>query len=929
MSFFDRIAKRIKRRFKKAQTIGYDPISEVDEAIDSSPVEPQFRGGLSPEQILPFVTKAREFLEKVDPNDPYGSLLPPLPDAFKHPQIRPYFIQSANYILKQEKMMDSAAVDEFVGFLLGDKPQPRPLAEPSVDESIKNQIADYMYSIPKDLTQIPPIKPELLKDMELFQSVARGILSSNDYGLNEKQSDEVIRAILNSSQQVQTVNKAPIEKTEEENRFDKLPESIRENITPPNALYDPRNLYLLMDDLDQKLGGSDLYTIKEKPVGKRNDLYPVEWASPSAKLFREAFIDTRDSSGEVVVNEDGSPDMAKMEAILEGFGQKHPSGGVSAIQKVIGLVGKYTHKQLDKDEVISTLWMALRPENIPLGRTMRVQPKKGTVSCLKDYLVDFFVDYPMYLGSDIKLDLHGTDRINTKGEKIVEPLFNGINICKTGVRETESWEIRKRLSDIIANLIRQENKDVEEYVYRKTTNGVANIFLGVEGVPLVSLDKETDVGDALGTMIDKSKVQDVSSSDISKKDIRAKDNITQWDKLGQYASKEAGGGGNIFRELYDEIGQPTIDSMSSYIESLNSGEIKVREKKNKTQEESQAIAILKNSLITDSLQAFMLMGSNQVDSLFKEDQSPNNFSVGRHKKIDKDTRDVVFDYRRGTIKNDKNDVGQKSGKLFLNMDTGEIASWRSLISGHDILKVSNDISEAKALISQVDKYRAGSNLSSIGNLVSKQLESQGVTTETDPVVHTMLQDANFVSRSMLNPSYIEPMKKLYGGNVKQLRDKLNLMHNYFLEHAVKSIIVAENNIRNTYANDPKTMDMKLQRLAKSREIFGKTYLSHSYFESEEEGSAVGGKVNAGLTRLFGRPTTPRAAWWMVTNRMKIPPIKESIQFINGLYKQGNSIIAELIKAQKMLGGFGLGKDVINTINKIGDDYRKKIELLKD
>lgn len=57
--------------------------------------------------------------------------------------------------------------------------------------------------------------------------------------------------------------------------------------------------------------------------------------------------------------------------------------------------------------------------------------------------------------------------------------------------------------------------------------------------------------------------------------------------------------------------------------------------------------------------------------------------------------------------------------------------------------------------------------------------------------------------------------------------------------------------------------------------------------------------------------------------------KASEEFINGLYKQGNSILVELVKSQKLLANFGLGEEVIKTINKVGDDYRNRIESLRD
>ena len=912
MSFFNKIAKKITNRFKKAQTLGYDTIEDVDRAIDQVPEE-QFSGEMTPEFLHSFVINVKTYLSKINPSNPLASPIAPLPPIFHTPALADQFDRIATHVLMVEKGIDQDTTDIIINYLLGE-------GDLIATDTIDQQIAKYIRSIPEDFSSIPPIDKILLSDMVLFQSISRRILSE-EYRLDSKQTDEVLRLIINPELQTKTEYEfdPEIEKEFEpsktdiqpdiqpevqpevqpiDERSENLPESIKNNLRE-GLLRNPEILFEGLDDLDQKLG-KGLYSIEEKSTSKKHDLYPVRWSSPSSQLFRKTFLE----------NADGTTNQERVEEILNHFVTTKKDGGAGMIQDIRNILWdryKISFNKNEEDDIKNRLWESLNPENIPLGRSMYFSPEKGSATCYKDYLVDFFINNPQYLkGTNINMsvDTHTSGR----GNEIKTYLFNRVNLCSSASDQNEVWRVRNELSNIMADIMMDEQgqKSVADYVYKAIPSRIINDLTVLRRRERgdVSMNAPSSSGKEYGGVLSQDDLDARPPIDAKDKYQRRREGKVEGREiLGPYSSLESGGEGNIFREIYQDLGEPTVNSLSAYIEEIKDGKIQFKNEKSKNQ------AILRRSLVADSLQAFMLTGSNQLDNFVPKEEG--NFRI-----------------------TDTGAVGNEDGSIILDLKGNEVKKWRGIVSSHSLSRTISDIAKAKALISNMNLSQSGSSPDRIAQRTAIELGNQGITPETDPVVFAMLKNDDFIKRSRLDPALMDEMYKTYriGQSPGKFNGAINYLHNYFLEYFVKSIVSAENNIKQTYADDPATMKHKLWRLDKMKSIFGQTYPSHSYFNNEEEGAAVGGKINKGLTELFGSPTTPRAAWWMATGRMDIPPIKstkESQQFVNGLYKIGNSILAELVKSQNMLDGFGLGSDAIKTINKIGDEYRIKIESLKN
>jgi len=538
---------------------------------------------------------------------------------------------------------------------------------------------------------------------------------------------------------------------------------------------------------------------------------------------------------------------------------------------------------------------------------MYFNSRKGNNTCYKDYLVDFFINSPQYLkGTNINMsfDTH----ISKKGERIKTYFFNGVNLCSVGSDQNEVWKIRNELSNIMVDVMKDEQgkKDVEDYVYKNIPIRIANDLTDIKRQERgnVSMNAPSSTGKEYGGILSQDDLDARSNINVKDKFQKRIENKTKGiEILKPFSSLESGGEGNIFREIYQDLGEPTLNSLSSYIEKIKNGEVEF------ISENSKNKAILDKNLIADSLQAFMLIGSNQLDTLIPKKEKDFNI-------------------------NDRGTVTNKDGSIILDIKGNKVKQWRGIVSGFSLARCMSDIAKAKALISNMDLSLSGSNPDGIAQRVRTELGSQSITTETDPVVFAMLQNDDFIKRSRLDPALIGEMYQKYrvGKESKSFNGAIKDKPHHFFGYFVKSIILAENNIKQTYADDPVTMEHKLLRLEKMKNIFGRTFPVHSYYNSEKEGKSVGGKKSKSLSQLFGFTITPREAWWMATGKMKIPHIdfaKESAQYIRGLYKSGNSILVELVESQKMLDKFGLGSDAINTINKIGDEYRTRIEALRD
>jgi len=913
MSFFNNIVNKIAGRFKKAQDIGYDTIEEVDEAIDRSQpqVQPQMAKGLNPQQVTMVVTKAREFLELVDPVAPLDSVLPPLPSFFKNPQLMPYFVQTANYILKQEKGIDSDIVDELVGFLLGTETQPQEQIQEQpqqveLNENLKLQMANYARAIDvNSLDTIPSVDPSWLAEnnIGLFQSVLKEILST-EKGLEEKDVEDTIRSIRPQQDASQ------VDQRLTGNVEGKLPETIKVRLSNGN-IDQPDLFFKGMADLNDRLG--DSYVVGERPrkktVGKSKrqsmDRYPIKWNSPESQQFFDTFL--KDSND---IN----------------------------ISSLVGEVKKYLKSVNLESEIVgqdvdSMIWESINTvDNIGLGRTERLNPKTGESICLRDYLVDFFIKFPQYLPENISLEQVTANK--------------------------KSWDIRTQLSPVMSSLISTKNEDVLNYILHGMSSRVANTINDRKEKNQMSYDKESGTGKAFKNILDDNggRISELGSIvDKTSPEYQIAVDKQKWNSLQQYASTENGGAGNVLREVNDEIGKPITNLLNDKIDKISNGELAVvNPSKN----------VIKNNLIADTIQSLMLMGISQVDTLFKDNHT-----------VSKDDIDpVTFKMRnkqKGVIENTE---GLVNGKVFLNMDGSGIDKWSSLVNGGSLYNVMNDVAKTKAIISRIDLAQRGSDPRRIAQEATRQLDMQGITADRNPIIHSMLQDDGFISRSRaitaaeldaMNKQYAVPPPNAdintYKKYVKAFNNVVNISHDHFIEPAIETILNAENNIRQTYKDDPETMKNRLDRLDDMRSIFGNIFPTHAEYNwdqktrddkkksreedikewnaGEREKKPRRSLLGSSIINVGGQEYTV-SQWWKALMGKKdekgniIYPLpkksapKESSQIINGLYKSGNSILTELIKSQQILEGFGLGEDVIKTINKVGDDYRNRIESLR-
>jgi len=960
MSFFNRIVNKITGRNKKAQGIGQgidpsgyttvdehlvDPrgYTEEDKRLDAEPqVQPQPQmGSFSDVQIQMIVSKAREFLEKVNPADPLNSNLPAFPEHFKHPQIKPIFIQSANWILGKEMEIDQVIIDELIEAWYQPQVAEPQVAEPQVaepqvaepDDSLKLQMMDYARSIdPNNLDQIDTVDGTWLNDANvgLFQSVLKEILST-EKNLGEREINEVIRSVKETY--VPLINDPRL--TEEIRR--KVPKDIVRRIENGN-IANRDAFFQGIEELDARLGEGS-YTInervKQKIKSKTNkqqmDKYPVKWISPEAHQFFDAYL--KKGSG---VDE----------------------------SKTVGEVKKYLKSKNEGSEVIgqdveNMVWESMNTlDNIGLGRTQRFDPNTGQLSYPgkgPDYLINFFLKYPQYLPG-------GPGGIS---KEYVE-------------QNKKSWELRDKLSGIIRPLISNKNSDVLEYVMHLMGKRIATLISDRKDRDQLSYDIESDTGKAVIDILDAkggfaagAGAQVDRTSDEYQKAV----NVVRWQSIQQYASTENGGTGNILREVNDNIGKPVTDSLSEKIGQIASGELAVKDVSKE---------ILRYNLLADTIQSLMLMGISQVDTLFKEvhesynEEDPNSIRF----RMDDDKKRGIYEKPGGLV----------NGQVFLNMDGSGIDKWNKIVSGGSLYNVMSNIAKAKGIISKINTSQTGSDPKRIAQAASTELQRQGITAENNPIVHSMLQDEEFVKRSRaISPNLVDSMYiryKVPPPNVDKLKYKklkksfnnvINISHNYFIEPTIEAVINEEANIRQMYKDDPKTMDSKLTRLDEMKKVFSSIIPTHvEYKWSQEQRDKLKETIEqqkeqqkiekqkiekqkkdgvpkedlTPLTKIRRAPLGLRnknihgqdynvSQWWKALMGVRdkkgnlVYPIprktspKVSEQFINGLYKSGNSILAELVKAQQMLDGFGLGEEVIKTINKVGDDYRNRIESLRD
>jgi len=824
MSFFDKIVNRITDKFKKAQNIGEVPIEEVDEAIDRShpQVQPQI-GELSPEQVTFVVTKAREFLNLVDPLNPYDSPLPVLPSAFKNPRLMPYFIQTANYILKTENGMNSDVVDGFVKFLLGTG------ARPQVQEVVEPQIEPQQVIDPNE--GIEPVK-ELARteDPRLTEDIKRK-LSENDL-------------------------------------VDRLKTDMNVN---------PDLVFQGIEELDRRLG-EGAYTIGKKHTSKQSkagiqpmDRYPIKWNSPESQQFLDSYF--------------------KDEAIDTRALASRAVGEVKRYLKSKNLGAEIVGQDID-----NLVWESMNTvDNISLGRTQRFNPKTGESNCVgKDYLIGFFTTYPQYLPENISTEY-------TKKNK-------------------KSWDLRDQLSPIMSSLIADKNRDVLNYIFKNMSRRIGNMIIDRVPKDQLSYDVESVSGKAFkdilddrgGKMSERGAVVDKRSEEY-----RKALNSRTWGIMSQFASKENDGQGNVFRGAYDNLGKSAVDAMTDDIVEMD-----------------DPIKIITKNKMADVLQMFMLYGSNQVDELVKP--------------VSK-------------LKND-------NGKIILDLKGNKVKSWGSLIYPGSLYNTLINVAKAKKYIATnypAGEFRGESNDESrIGSVTSNIFKQNQVN---DTVLYDMLADENFIKRSRLvdvNAQTKETQKRPAGNALSQsygffdqnldlatynkIAKDIRGWQGHFLKNSIPYLLQSAIDKKRDILANSDNAEAELARFRIERQFLGDAHPKHSYYKKDnpEEGRAVGGNRSEILSTMFGRDVTPREGWLMVTGQKEIPleevqlsreeaiidmkkRKKASEEFINGLYKSGNSILMELVKAQQMLDGFDLGEEAIKTINKVGDDYRSRIESLRE
>jgi len=643
-----------------------------------------------------------------------------------------------------------------------------------------------------------------------------------------------------------------------------------------------------IEQLDSRLG--DLYTIGEKKKGTGNmDRYPITWTPPEAQevidsYFKDERIDTS-----------------------------------ALVTKVTRSVKNFLHKkqlkhQVQDADIDSWVWQSMNtPDSLNLSRTQRFNPQNGSTLCVGggDYLVNFFRKNPTYLPEGISAEY-----------------------AEANAKE---WDFRVKLAPIMSSLISDKNRDVLDYVFNGMGTLIGNLIIDSVPKNQLSYDVESGTGKTYKDILDakKDKVGDRGAvPDKRNPEVGEMVNDREWEMLKAFAPPvedyagypDQDGKGNILREVYNDLGHSASDSMTDDIVEMNQGTPKGKQN------------VIKMNRRADLLQIFMLYGTNQIEDIVK----PMSELFNPH------------------------------GKIHLDFKENKVKSWGSLISPGSFLNTFINVAKAKEMIAT--DFPAGglsvsNNESTIGTKVSDHFKRQGIE---DPVLYNMLADENFIRRSRFidlgvettsttKKPVTENMFSLEYGyfdrdlNLKQheaMGTKIRGQQAYDLQNIVPYLLQsAIDKERDILANseDPQAA---LERFRFGRKFLARAYPRHSAMESTEEGRHVGGRRNDILSRMIGRDMTPREAWWMATGRIDIPldeikmsreeaviekknspprkrKKKASEQFINGLYKSGNSILVELVKSQQMLDGFGLGEDVIKTINKVGDDYRNRIESLRD
>ena len=883
-NFRDRIKKWAKKYIlRRAQNGDVEPSVIYDYDIEE-PVE------ITPDFAQNFVSQVRQYFENINPADPLNSLLPPFPEKWKSSQLSRSFIMVANQVL-DEKGLDERNKYEIINTLLGT----RQLIESSFTDEVSNFIRTSIDPENPDISSLPNVNKEWLEPDTIgqFQSIAREILSSEPYNMNEMEADSIITSMMEP-------------RVEGKERFTGLPEDLLRRIVIKNV--NEKTILDGLASLDRRLG-KGTYTLDSKNPG--SDRYPVMWVSPQSQQFYDTFV---------------SKDPQKREDFLAYCRKSKKDGGSGMVNSIINYLGlnkslTEMQKGAVENDIGSLIWEFLATKTrIPFGRTENFDPNTGESVCIKDYLSNFFGKNPQYLPKGIKVEV-------VKSGKRTDYLFNGVNLCKSA-DTPQKWAIRDKLSQSVSSLIAAKNPDILDYVLNTMAVRIGNYVKEKRKreIPEASIDVPGKEGKPMGGGLSierEKKRRDVAKQKIDKTQFGEEDieNAVTNRKLG-IVIKEIGDE-NIFQNIYDNFGRETITFLSSEIEN---GVI------------TNPSAVVKSSKVIDTLQAFMLLCSSQFDSFL----SNSNFN--------NDDGKLHFDMKDGKV-NKWNETVNKE-RMFNTF--ANIAEAKKIIANMNARFSKDPTNVAQNTAKQL---RVKGITEETDPIVFTMLQDESFIRRSMLADPSLIDNYYKVStkevkrkikdkldKKKIRKTPIEINKMTYEALGKTLNESMQTMPGTFIPYAVSIIAQKENQIRQDFANEPEIMKSELQKLRKMQQIFGLAFPVHAEFKLDDAKWAerirdaekgikrypFPGHVNKTLTRMLnlpgGKTISHRDGYRMMVGLEPIPQniLRESSQMSYSLYKYGNSILENMIRSYDILDKFGLGQEIMETITQIGDDYRNRI-----